>query len=65
MAEDYKIGDIVVPKGRSVPQMTVAEIDGERLLCRWFDGKNIQNKDWFARAEVSKPRPLGPMTVTM
>ncbi len=35
----FNKGDIVELKSGG-PPMTVAQVEGERVLCQWFDGKS-------------------------
>ncbi len=37
----FKVGDVVILKGNSIPAMTVCgNENNEYAFCKWFDGEN-------------------------
>ena len=53
----FKAGDVVQLKSGG-PLMTVGEVDGESVHCRWFNGS--EEKASSFPAELLKPTDMGP-----
>ncbi|MBD2769374.1 DUF2158 domain-containing protein [Hymenobacter sp. BT664] len=51
----FAVGDTVKLKSGS-PVMTVAEVEGDEVVCIWFD-KSQQNKQRFPAATLIKNKP--------
>ena len=48
--EELKVGDVVILKAGG-PRMTVYQIAGENIGCKWFDNKKLEIGG-FVRAEL-------------
>ena len=58
MADAFKIGDVVQLKSGG-PPMTVKALDGDDLICIWFDGKRTLDGRFPAGALAKyDPGPL-------
>lgn len=63
--EQFGVGDVVTPKTGG-PRMTVThvnsgDVDGDWLLCQWFDEFGEFRQDRFTRdAVVREPRSISP-----
>lgn len=53
-----KIGDMVRLNSGG-PQMTVTEMDGDELTCKWFDSEQASHEDEFPLACVK------PLTIPL
>lgn len=64
MNSQLVVGQEVVQKGKSWPVMTVSQLIGDKVVCRWFN-KGKQERSEFAAAELSPPppppKPMGVM----
>ncbi|MCA9623147.1 MAG: DUF2158 domain-containing protein [Myxococcales bacterium] len=53
MADQIKKGDTVQLKSGG-PPMTVEEVDGDEIVCVWFDHKNQLERSVFQVATLTK-----------
>ncbi len=57
-----KVGDGVVLKNSRGPILTVTEIDGSNVECRWFE-KGKLNHGAFPAEALEPPPPRGPRMI--
>lgn len=57
----FKVGNVVLLKGNYRPAMTVASLrpagllDGEHVLCKWFDGHVLYTGVFHQESLLIKP----------
>jgi uncharacterized protein YodC (DUF2158 family) len=61
MADAFKVGDVVQLKSGG-PQMTVKFLDGDDVICMWFDGKRTLDER-FPAETLAKYDPGSPVTL--
>jgi len=59
MIDQFQPGDVVRVKSGG-PSMTIASVDRERIICRWFDGKEPKDDDFDPTVLVKVPPDDGP-----
>ncbi len=50
---EFKEGDVVKLKSGG-PEMTVSEVKGDKLYCKWFDEKGELKAKYFKTTELTK-----------